>query len=46
MRLRDRIAALERNSQCIFPGYASVRLYEDQTVSEAVASWEADNGPV
>lgn len=43
--LKRRLDALEVDRGPRFTGYACVEVYEDQTVADAKAAWEAANGP-
>ena len=44
--LMQRIADLERGDEPGFSGYASIYVFEGQTVEQAKAEWIAENGPV
>ena len=44
--MMQRVEALEHGSQAIFGGYACVMVDGDQTLDQAKAEWETENGPV
>ena len=45
-RLMQRLQTLEQQSGGDFAGFAPIDIWPSQTVDQAKASWEADNGPV
>ena len=45
-RLMQRVDALEHQSGAGFAGYAPVMVMCGQTLDQAKAEWEAENGPV
>lgn len=44
--LTHRLEELERVRAPKFSGFASIDIWPGQTVDEAKAAWEAENGPV
>lgn len=44
--MMQRVEALEQQVGGGFAGFAPIDIWPGQTVEQAKASWEADNGPV